>query len=200
MQGLPGTPAHELERAFAGQPPRAARKAAGGPPRVDSCIGIDPGPTTGMCFLDYCEGRLVGRTVLQVHGATAVHVLEAMLAAYYGPPVPGSGRPPVGRRDGAVERFVTGQGAGSRGKPADVTRQLEMELAETLEGWGYPVKIRPAAMVKPWASNKRVAAALGLKESQLTDSLRHGWDGARHCVFGAREAGIIADPLRRVNY
>ena len=167
---------------------------------IDSCIGIDPGPTTGMCFLDFEDGRLVGRTVLQCEGATSVHVLNAMLYAYYGPPAVGTGKPVIGRRSGSIEKFVTGRSAGSRGKAADTTRQLEMELAEALQMAGYQVKIRAAATVKPWASNKRVAAGLGLKEAQLTDSLRHGWDGARHCLFGAREDGIIADPLlRRVN-
>lgn len=161
---------------------------------IDSCVGIDPGPTTGMCFLDFEDGRLVGRTVLQADGGSAVIVLRGLLLGYYNVPQG------IGRRSGSIEKFVTGRSAGSRGRAADVTRQLEMELAEALQMFGYAVKIRAAATVKPWASNKRVAAGLGLKEAQLTDSLRHGWDGARHCLFGAREDGIIADPLlRRVN-
>jgi hypothetical protein len=162
---------------------------------IDSCIGADPGPTTGLCFLDYRDGLLVGRTVLQVDGGSAAIVLKGMLAAYYAEDF--SIGPVVGRRAASVEKFVTGQSAGSRGKAADVTRQLVMELAEVLQLFGYPVKIRPAADVKPWATNKRVAAALGIPEKSMTDSLRHGWDGARHCVYGAREAGIIQDPLRK---
>lgn len=156
---------------------------------IASSVGIDPGPTTGMAFLDYNEGRLVGRTVLQCDGATAAVVLRAMLHTYYA-------SAEVDKRAGSVEKFVTGSSAGSRGKNADVTRQLVMELAETLELFGYGVKIRSAADVKPWASNKRLAAGLGLKEAQLTDSLRHGWDAARHALYGARDAGITADPLR----
>lgn len=160
---------------------------------VDSCIGVDPGPTTGICFLDFCDGLLVGKTVLQVDGASAAIVLKGMITAYY-TEFPGGVN--IGRRAGSVEKFVTGTSAGSRGKAADVTRELVMECAEALEMFGYPVRIRPAADVKPWASNKRLAAGLGLKEKDLTDSLRHGWDAGRHCLFGAREAGIIADPLR----
>jgi hypothetical protein len=159
---------------------------------IDSCVGADPGPTTGLAFLDYDRGQLAGRTVLQVDAGSVVVVLKGLLHAYYRGTVQ-----PVGKRVASVEKFVTGQSAGSRGSAADVTRQLVMELAETLQLFGYAVKIRPAADVKPWATNKRLAAGLGLKESQLTSSLVHGWDGARHCLYGAKEAGVTTDPLRR---
>ena len=159
---------------------------------MDSCVGVDPGPTTGMCFLDYDDGRLVGRTVLQCEGATAPLFLKEYLEIH----VTGfPGGKHEGRRVGSVEKFVTGRSAGTRGKPADVTRQLVMELAEVLEMYGYAVRIRTAADVKPWASNKRVAAGLNLKEEDLTDSLRHGWDAARHALYGGHEAGIVRDPL-----
>jgi hypothetical protein len=159
-------------------------------PRVpDSCIGADPGPTTGLCLLDYEGGRLTGRMLLQCDAASAPLVLRELLIARQ--------NMPAGKRAGSVEKFVTGASAGSRGKAADATRELVMELAEVLQLFGYRVSIRPAADVKPWAGNKRVAAALGIKEAQMTDSLRHAWDAARHCVYGARDAGIIADPLLR---
>lgn len=159
---------------------------------TDSAVGIDPGPVTGMCFLDYEDGRLVGRTVLQCEGATAPLFLKEYLEIHV-TSFPG-GRS-IGRRVASVEKFVTGASAGSRGKNADVTRQLVMELAEVLEMYGYPVRIRSAADVKPWASNKRVAAGLNLTEKDLVDKLRDGWDAARHCLYGAHEAGVISDPL-----
>jgi hypothetical protein len=166
---------------------------------IDSAIGCDPGPATGLCFLDYHEGRLVGRTLLQVIGPDAPVVLKGMLLAYYMLPASDAvaDRKRVdGRRVASVEKFVTGASAGSRGKNADVTRQLVMELAEVLQLFGYAVKIRPAADVKPWASDRRLAAA-GVVSSLkgMHGDMNHAYDAARHCLYGAREAGVIRDPL-----
>jgi hypothetical protein len=171
---------------------------------IDSCIGGDPGPATGLAFLDYEDGRLAGRSLLQVPGADAPHVLRGMLLGYYS----GMKRdttvgqwltePVIGRRVASLEKFVTGASAGSRGKNADVTRQLVYELAEVLEEFGYTVKIRPAADVKPWASNKRlVAAGIVRDEKSFHTDMGHSYDGARHCLYGAHEAGIVKDPLLR---
>lgn len=168
---------------------------------LDSCVGCDPGPATGLCFLDYDNGRLVGRTLLQVIGPDAPVVLKGMLLAYYMLPSSDAAadRKRVdGRRVGSIEKFVTGQSAGSRGKPAEVTRQLVMELAETLELFGYAVTIRPAADVKPWASDKRlVAAGIVNSEKGMHGDMNHAYDAARHCLYGAHESGVIRDPLIR---
>ncbi|HEY1700816.1 MAG TPA: hypothetical protein VGG75_13985 [Trebonia sp.] len=163
---------------------------------IDSAVGCDPGPATGLAFLDYEDGRLVGRSLLQVVGADAPVVLRGMLVAYYSDDF--STGPRVGRRVGSVEKFVTGASAGSRGKNADVTRQLVMELTEVLQEFGYTVAIRPAADVKPWANNKRlVAAGIVSSEKAMHGDMGHSYDGARHCLYGAKEAGIIRDPLIR---
>ncbi len=160
---------------------------------IDSAIGVDPGPTTGICFLDYYDGQLVGKTVLQCDGGSAAIVLKGMITAYY-TEFPGGAN--IGRRVGSVEKFVTGASAGSRGRAADVTRELVMECAEALQLFGYTVRIRPAADVKPkWTNKRLVAAGVAASDKALTDSLRHGWDAARHCLCGAREAGVIKDPL-----
>jgi len=161
---------------------------------IDSAVGADPGPATGLCFLEYSGGRLVGRTLVQATGDTAAHVLHAVLAYHH--EVMRAGGSSFGRKAGSVEKFVTGRSAGSRGKPADVTRQLEMELAEVLQMFGYPVEIRPAADVKPWASDKRLVAA-GIVPSLkgMHGDMNHAYDGARHALYGARDAGIVQDPL-----
>jgi len=154
---------------------------------IDSCIGIDPGPATGICFLDYRSGVLAGRTLLQSEGATAMYVIQGLLDAYY----PAEA---ARRRIASVERFVTGAGAGSRGKNADVTRQLVMELAEVLQGWGYTVKLRNAGEVKPWATDKRLQAA-GIVTGPVHGDMNHAYDAARHALFGAVETGVTPDPL-----
>src|SRR5580698_6810241 len=100
--------------------------------RILSVVGIDPGPTTGLCFLDYQTGTLgippqPQVTLLQVDGYAADAVLEAMLARWYGT------ASPVDDRYAAVEKFVTGRSAGTKGPDAGVTRQLVMELTERLQ-------------------------------------------------------------------
>lgn len=160
---------------------------------IDSCIGIDPGPATGICFLDYRDGILAGRTLLQADAGSAAIVLTGMLTAYY-VNARRTSLAPAGRRVASVERFVTGASAGSRGKAADVTRQLVMELAEVLQGHGYTVKLRNAGEVKPWASDKRLQAA-GIVTGALHGDMNHSYDAARHCLLGAVQAGITPDPL-----
>lgn len=157
---------------------------------TDSSVGVDPGPATGICLLDYDRGILAGRVLLQCDAGSAAVVLRELLIARKDTP--------VRKRVGSVEKFVTGASAGSRGTAADVTRQLVMELAEVLQLFGYAVKIRPAADVKPWATNKRlVAAGIAPSERGMHGDMNHAYDGARQAVFGAKEAGIILDPLRR---
>lgn len=159
---------------------------------IDSCIGLDPGPATGMCLLDYENGRLVGRTLLTTDGASAVVALKGLLMAFYGDR---SGTSIVGKRIGSLEKFVTGQSAGSRGKAADVTRQLVMELAEVLQMFGYRTAIRSAGDVKPWATDKLLLAAQIPEQVVKREEFRHAADAARHCLFGAKEAGVIRNPL-----
>jgi hypothetical protein len=157
---------------------------------IDSCIGIDPGLSTGMCFLDYQDGQLVGRTLLTADGSSAGIVLKAMLLAYH---TEFSGNAHLNRRIGSVESWVDGPPAG--GKPAVVTRQLVMELAEALEMFGYAVTLRSAGQVKPWATDKMLEAAGITGAAAFHGKQRDAFDAARHCLFGAKEAGVISNPL-----
>lgn len=154
---------------------------------TDSCIGGDPGPATGLCLLDYENGRLIGRMLLQAVAADAPLVLrELLIARQHMPP---------GKRVASLEKFVDGRSAGSTGKPAAVTRQLVMELAEVCQMFGYRTEIRPAADVKPWASDRRLKAA-GVVTGAMHGDMNHAYDAARHCLYGARAAGVITDPMR----
>lgn len=164
---------------------------------IDTCIGIDPGPMTGMSFLDYVSGHLVGKTLLQCDGASAPVILKSMLYANYGDRNMHA-VPVYGRKVAALEKFVTGTSAGSRGKAADVTRELVFELAEVLQAFGYRAAIRPAADVKPWATDKRLVAAQVIpSEKGMRTEFRHAYDAARHCLYGAWQAGAVQDPLTR---
>lgn len=158
-------------------------------PQVVSVIGVDPGPTTGLCFLDYIDRRLAAHTSIQVNGDCAQLVLEAVLAKYYG-------HPNVIKRAAGVENFITGQSAGTKGDGAEVTRQLVMKFTEQLQMWGYHTKIRKKADVWTknggWATDRRLKAAgiLGPPE------MRHANDAARHALFTAKDQLYMEDPLR----
>lgn len=163
---------------------------------IISVIGVDPGPTTGICFLDYRGYNLAGKTIAQVDGHSALIVLEAMMSRYYRDPLA------VTHRFAGVEEFVTGESAGTRGSDAEYTRQLVFTIAEQLQLWGYSVKIRSAAEVKPWGTDTRLieagiakAPAPGQK-GELHGKLRDGYDAARHALYTAKHDAYRKDPLR----
>lgn len=169
---------------------------------ITSVIGIDPGPTTGICLMEFIgpdyplpEHNI---TLFQASSGNALRLLEAYLRVYYQ-----DAR--VTRRFAQVEKFITGNSAGTRSGDADLTRQYVMKFAELLGACGYSVKIRPAADMKPWATPRRlqaagVMAALGVKPKagllpKVPDSMRHAGDGAGHCLFAACRDAQIKDPL-----
>ncbi len=154
---------------------------------VISVIGVDPGPTTGIAVHDWADGKLNVWTVLQVDGDSAQDVLEAILIQRqrrigdY-----------IAKRYAQIEPFVTGQSAGTRGPKADYTRQAAFKLAEQLQLWGYAVKLRKAADVKTWATDKRLKAAGILRPPEN----RHGNDASRHGLYTACHDAYLPDPLR----
>jgi hypothetical protein len=153
---------------------------------VVSVIGIDPGGTTGIAFIDYTGNTIVGKTILQVDGDSAQLVLEAMLKTYYAEPSV------IVKRFASIEPFVTGQGAGTRGPAAEVTRQLAFKLGEQLQMWGYYTQRRKAADVKPWATDKLLLAAGVLGPPEM----RHANDGARQALYAAVHDAYRPSPLR----
>lgn len=159
---------------------------------ITSVIGGDPGATAGLAFLDYVDGRLAGKALIQVDADSAVIVLEAMLAQYYSDPE----RVLPGRRFAGIEDFIPGKGAGSRCKPGNVTRQLQFEIVETLQRWGYYVQIRSAGVVKPWATDTRLTAAGIAGASSFHGKARDTYDAARHGLYAARWDAHLPDPLR----
>lgn len=152
---------------------------------ITSVVGIDPGPSTGISLLDYYEDRLTGSTHIQVDSKSAAGVLTAILDSYYG-------ESHKGKRFAQVEAFITGQSAGTKGNPAEVTRQLAFQLAEVLQLRGYHTEMRKAADVKLWASDKRLKAAGLLRPPEN----RHANDASRHALFCAVHDAFRPDPLR----
>lgn len=174
-------------------------------------LGLDPGPTTGMCWLYYVrkpDGTYPQKpttvTMLSTPARSATRVLEAMirtdLAEFQG--LAGNSRAgydpekdrPVLRA--SVEKFITGRSAGTKGANADVTRQLVFELTECCQIAGFLVKLRSAADVKPWASDKRLlASGIALPGDGVHGKARDGYDASRHALYGAVWDAKMTDPL-----
>jgi hypothetical protein len=159
--------------------------------QVISVIGIDPGPTTGVSFIDYVGDKIAGTMQFQVNGTSAVTLLECVLARYY------TNSDIIVMRAAQVEPFITGQSAGTRGEPAEVTRQLAFVLAETLQLYGYAIERRKKADIYKkdgtgWASDKRLKAAGLLRPPEM----RHANDASRHGLYRAVHDLHKPDPLR----
>jgi hypothetical protein len=153
-------------------------------------IGVDPGLTTGIFAVVYRDERLNGQP-----NATQVHGSEGVVPFVQGL---------IGRRPPcvvvlAVEQFVVG-GRASRPSSAHagrVTRALIGELSDLaymLSSNEHDCSLftRTAALVKPWATDRRLAAA-GLLEG--TKGMGHARDAARHALYAAVHMGLTGDPL-----
>lgn len=137
-------------------------------------IGLDPGICTGICVYDSHDWHLI-----QCGHASARGLLIALLEY----------RPPGYAQ---IEKFVTGNRAGSKGTEADIVRALIPELRGVLAHYGYKTALRPAADVKPWASDKRLEkAGVPLMKTKLRDAT----DAARHALYCAVKDAGMRDPL-----
>lgn len=138
-------------------------------------LAADPGVTCGFCLLAPGAPPLAYSCCHHAAYGLAVFLIE-------------SGGGPA-RTVAAGEEFREGRGAGARRPGAAVTRQVIADLDDLL-GWHW----RPAATVKPWATDKRLIAA-GLYD--LTAKMTDGRDAARHAVFCAVHDAGWPDPLSK---
>lgn len=147
-------------------------------------IGIDPGPNTGICVVTFariqdwtdfhprwfqCDGKSAPLLCSWIEGS-----IEAYTRTYI-----------------QIEEFIPGNGAGSKGENAQLTRELSHKL-----GSFFPyadVKLVHAAEVKAWATDKRLEAA-GFKYPYAGTAMRHANDAARHALYRTRRLGW-KDPL-----
>jgi hypothetical protein len=152
-------------------------------------IGIDPGPVAGVVRLEL--DRLSG-LLAQFVGAEALQVTPGLVDDVVGV---------LGQRDSvgnapaiAVERFVAGPRAArsSTPKAGRVTAELVTLVADLAARQGLRFHARSAALVKPWATDARLAAA-GLLAP--TTGMRHARDAARHALFCAVKDYGLPDPL-----
>lgn len=154
-------------------------------------IGIDPGPVPGIITLACSAGRVQGVSAFQCLAADAPILLGHLL-------------------DGiggvftlvAIEAFVVRRAAGKTGRAGTVTRDLigQFEREAGFRPGAARTVQRSAAAVKPWATDKRLAA-VKVQGTDLLDVVshvgRHARDAARHAIYCAVHDVGIPDPLSR---
>ena len=152
---------------------------------VLAVIGCDPGPTCGIAVAYWDEESWAYPAAYQCDAASAPALLDWLASK--------------NRRlrvIGAVEEFRAGTGPGARGAQACVTRDLADELVFVLRQSKVTAMVRPAATVKPWATDKRLERAGLLAVSAGMPA--HARDAQRHLIYAAVHDAGVPDPLSRV--
>ncbi|PSK96683.1 hypothetical protein CLV30_12565 [Haloactinopolyspora alba] len=146
-------------------------------------VGVDPGPVPGIVALLVDRTHITEVHVAQCSPVLALDVVKLLLDD--GPPALV-----------AVEKFVVRQRAARSRRPdaGEVTRELIGAIADVVLGTDDRMVQRPAAAVKPWATDERLDAA-GLLTT--TKGMRHARDAARHALYAAVRDGGLPDPLSR---
>lgn len=146
-------------------------------------IGVDPGRTTGIAGLSIFDGELTNHSLIQCTHDVPRWLIRTM---FYG-------AQPVDRLVLAIERFVVRARAGRSNDAAagEITRDLISALGAIGQLHGATVYLRNASDVKPWATDKRLAAA-GMN---ISSTMRHAGDAARHALYAAVHDCGLPDPL-----
>lgn len=147
-------------------------------------LGVDPGGTTGLAVLDATASRWWGTKFDQLKGIDLVRAyIESLVAD-----------PAVQPDLVAVEKFVVSRRSGrsSSAQAGEAARLIIGGVQQLCQQHGVRFVQRPAGIVKPWATDRRLDAA-GLLAP--TKGLGHARDAARHALYAAvRDLGL-PDPL-----
>lgn len=150
-------------------------------------VGVDPGPTPGVCRLVYFNDHTYEPEVYQTHHSACFNLVGWLMRPDWD-----EGAPVVL----AIERFHVGPGSARVSTPVAgrITRDLVGQLSALVSGdRGVRLVQRSAAEVKPWGTDLRLTKS-GLLE--LTKGMPHARDAARHSLFAAVSSGM-PDPLSR---
>ena len=160
-------------------------------PTVTGVVGIDPGPIPGLVLLWPRAGHLERAEVLQcTHGLLPV-LLEGVLGESDGLVLVQTETFVVSRRSGRSS--TAGAGAVTRDLVGQVQNVVE-QASRTTVGLDARFVQRPAARVKPWATDDRLERA-GLFET--CKGMRHARDAARHALYAAVHDGGLTDPISK---
>lgn len=164
--------------------PLSQLAAVPGLTRMDFAIGIDPGPTTGICVLNLDTARPGDAAEIYQCNARAASWLLCRICD----------RITGNTARAGMEPFIRSRGPGTAMRPGQVTADQVAELNEYLTAYGVPCSAQRAGLVKPWATDKRLDAA-GLLA--LTPGSTHARDAARHALYCAVWNCGYPDPLSR---
>lgn len=158
-------------------------------------IGVDPGPTPGICALLWVDDVLTDFRVLQLSAKGLMRsTVETIIWLTENFPPSGVMLDFI-----AVERFIVGRRAvvSSSRDAGQITRDMVgavLTYGGGLRGEGGRVVTRSAAEVKPWAIDERLKRA-GLLNSVL--GMPHAKDAVRQGLFCAVADLGVPDPLSR---
>lgn len=169
---------------------RAQRDGFGTQQDVIASLGTDIGPTTGMCLAVWSRSdyELLGVLALECTAAMSYYWLRIMSE------LPGWPR----FRAMAMEEFREGPRSKHLKGVSPVTmREQSGRLLSYCQDHELAVRVRPAAAVKPWATDKRLeAAGLMAPTEKFTDAR----DAARHALYCAVADLGLPDPLSRTAF
>lgn len=147
-------------------------------------IGIDPGPTPGICVLG------VGTPILLQCDALSLAPIVGEFVDFY--------RDEDDPLHLAVEGWAVGPINRASVKHANQIRDQIGEIRAFATRPGEPAKVlvhvRTASAVKPWATEKRLAAAGLLRR---TIGLPHARSAAMHALYSHVRDSEAPDPLSR---
>lgn len=150
---------------------------------VKTYMGIDPGPSTGLALLFVHDDGYWEWMVFQVDGWNGAFWLIQELYAHFCPNLV------------AVEKFIPMNKGGTSGKDAELTRRIaehSYQLVPTIKRIPAAVsRLRKAADVKPWATDKRLEKAGFPWGAKFKDAR----DAGRHVLYAAVLDGKERDPL-----
>lgn len=158
------------------------------PAQCTCALGGDPGGGNGFFLAAWGNGRhrspLITRAwVVNMEGAAE---LAGWVLSEYGYLIMAAG----------LEQFDSrARSRRMRGFSATAAHETVARLAALISDAGITVTVRPPALVKPWATDRRLEAA-GLM-SATAGMPDHARDGARHCLYTACHDLGLRDPLSR---
>ncbi|MFI7678542.1 hypothetical protein [Actinophytocola sp. NPDC049390] len=146
-------------------------------------LGIDPGGTTGLAVLDFPDVYPVGEEFGQLPPDRVLQLVLWWLRD-------------AGHRVNlvAIEKFVVSRRSGrsSTAQAGEQARLIIGGVAQLCQQHGVRLVQRPAGVVKPWATDRRLDAA-GLLAP--TRGMGHARDAARHALYAAVRDLRLPDPL-----
>lgn len=147
-------------------------------------LGLDPGKTTGVALVSFTPDHALQAAYDQTTDRDGLlNLVTTYLRGLLVNAV-------------AIEKFVVNRRAGrsSSAQDGEAARDIIGAVRALCDQHGVRYIQRPAGVVKPWATDRRLSAA-GI--TQQTKGQGHARDAARHALYAAVRDFHVRDPLSR---